>query len=69
MHCRRKTLQRSTYMVKKTLIGTEHERMFFDRWEIKLEGLTHERLHEWMKVLENVDIKVDGIPFHIYSES
>ena len=56
-------------MVKKTLIGTEHERMFFDRWEIKLEGLTHERLHEWMKVLENVDIKVDGIPFHIYSES
>ena len=29
-------------MVKKTLIGTEHERMFFDRWEIKLEGLTHE---------------------------
>ena len=51
------------------LIGTEHERMFFDIWEIKLEGLTHERLHEWMKVLENVDIKVDGIPFHIYSES
>jgi hypothetical protein len=51
------------------LIGTEHERMFFDRWEIKLEGLTHERLYEWMKVLENVDIKVDGIPFHIYSES
>ena len=51
------------------LIGAEHERMFFDRWEIKLEGLTHERLHEWMKVLENVDIKVDGIPFYIYSES
>lgn len=51
------------------LIGTEHESMFFDRWEIKLEGLTHERLHEWMGVLENVDIKVDGIPFHIYSES
>lgn len=51
------------------LIGTEHERMFFDRWEIKLEGLTHERLDEWMKVLVNVDIKVDDIPFHIYSES
>jgi len=51
------------------LIGTEHERMFFDRWEIKLEGLTHKRLHEWMKVLENVDIKVDDIAFHIYSES
>lgn len=51
------------------LIGTEYECTFFDRWEIKLEGLTHERLHEWMKVLENADIKVDGIPFHIYSES
>ena len=51
------------------LISTEHERMFFDRWEIKLEGLTHERLDEWMKVLENIDIKVNGIPFHIYSES
>lgn len=51
------------------LIGTEHEHMFFVRWEIKLEGLTHERLHEWMEVLESVEIKVDGIPFHIYSES
>ena len=51
------------------LISTEHERMFFDRWEIKLEGLTHERLDEWMNVLENIDIKVNGIPFHIYSES
>ncbi|MDV7399336.1 hypothetical protein RZS08_48440, partial [Arthrospira platensis SPKY1] len=44
------------------LIGTEHECMFFDRWEIKLEGLTHKRLDEWMEVLENVDIKVDDIP-------
>lgn len=51
------------------LIGTEYECMLFERWEIKLEGLTHERLYEWMKVLKNVDIKVDGIPFHIYSES
>ncbi len=45
------------------------EMMFFDRWEIRLEGLTHERLHEWMKILNNVDINVDGIPFNIYSES
>lgn len=52
------------------LVGNpEAERMFFDRWEIKIEGLTHKRLNEWMEVLENVDIKVDGIPFHIYSES
>jgi hypothetical protein len=52
-----------------SLIGTENEWMLFDRWEIKLEGLTHERLDKWMITLKNVDIKVDNIPFHIYSES
>lgn len=52
------------------LVGNiEAEKMFFDRWEIKLEGLTHKRLDEWMNVLENADIKVDNVPFHIYSES
>ena len=52
------------------LVGNpDAERMFFDRWEIKLEGLTHERLDEWMEILENVDIKVDDIPFYIYSSS
>lgn len=52
-----------------SLIGTENEWMLFDRWEIKLEGLTHERLDEWMTILKNVDIKVDNLPFYIYSES
>ena len=51
------------------LVGTEHEDMLFDRWEIRLEGLTHERLHEWMVVLKNVDLKSNNIPFLIYSES
>jgi hypothetical protein len=51
------------------LVGTEHEDMLFDRWEIRLEGLTHQRLHEWMVVLENVDLKANNIPFLIYSES
>ena len=52
------------------LIGNpDAEAMFFDRYEIKLEGLTHKRLDEWMFVLENVNISVDNIPFYIYSES
>lgn len=52
------------------LVGNpEAEKMFFDRWEIRLECITHERLDEWMPILKNVDIKVDGIPFRIYSES
>jgi hypothetical protein len=52
------------------LVGNpEAERMFYDRWEIKVEGLTHQRLDEWMMVFKNVEIKVDNIPFFIYSES
>jgi len=52
------------------LVGNpEAEKMFFDRWEIKLEGLTHKRLHEWMKSLENANLLVDDIPLLIYSES
>jgi len=41
----------------------------FDSWQIKIEGLTHKRLHEWMVDLKNVDLKCDNIPFLIYSES
>ena len=52
------------------LIGNpEAERMFFDRWEIRLENLTHERLDDWMKKLKNIEIKADNIPFYIYSSS
>jgi hypothetical protein len=51
------------------LIGTEHEHMLFDRWEIKIEGLTHKKLDDWMTILESSEIKVDDIPFLIYSES
>ena len=45
------------------------ESLVFDRWEIRIEGLTHKRLGQWMGILEHADIKVDGIPFNIYSGS
>jgi len=52
------------------LVGNpEAEKTFFDRWEIKLEGLTHKRLHEWMNSLEKANILVDNIPLSIYSKS
>lgn len=52
------------------LVGNpDAEKMFFDRWEIKIEGLTHKRLGDWMVILESSGIKVDDIPFLIYSES
>lgn len=52
------------------LVGNpEVEKMLYDRWEIRVEGLTHQRLDEWLGILENVEIKVDNIPFCIYSES
>lgn len=52
------------------LVGNpDAEGMFFERWEIKLEGLTHEKLNEWMEIFDIIEIKVDDIPFHIYSES
>lgn len=41
----------------------------YEEWQIKVEGLTHAKLYEWMEVLGSADIKVDGIPFSIYSES
>jgi deoxyribodipyrimidine photolyase len=52
------------------LVGNpDAEKLFFDRWEIKVEGLTHKRLDEWMKILQDVDLKVDDTPFYIYSQS
>ncbi len=47
----------------------EAEVMFFDRWEIRIEGITHKRLDEWMGILENENINVNDIPFYIYSSS
>lgn len=52
------------------LVGNpDAEKLFFDRWEIKVEGLSHKRLNEWMETLGQTSIEVDGILFDIYSES
>lgn len=47
----------------------ETQKLLFDRWEIKVEGLTHKRLDEWIIILDSAEISADSIPFYIYSES
>ena len=51
------------------LVGTEMEWCLFDRWEIRVENLTHERLYQLIEEIKEANISVDGIPFDIYSES
>lgn len=51
------------------LVGTEHAWCLFERWEIKVENLTHKRLDKLVEELNNANLSVDGIPFYIYSES
>lgn len=52
-----------------TLIGTENEWCLFERWEIRVENLTHERRHKLVEELELAKLSLNNIPFHIYSES
>lgn len=51
------------------LVGTEHEWCLFDRWEIRIENLTHERRYELVEELEKADLHDDVIPFEIDSSS
>lgn len=51
------------------LVGTEHEWCLFERWEIKVEHLTHERLHSLVEELEEANLSFNGAKFNIYSES
>lgn len=51
------------------LVGTEHEHMLFDRWEIRFKHLTHKRLNKLVEELNEGDFKIGKVPFIIYSES
>lgn len=55
--------------VVKRAIENYGETFFFKRWEIKVEGLTHKRLHKLLKQLEKSNLSFENKPFHIYSES
>jgi hypothetical protein len=51
------------------LVGTEHEYILFDRWEIRFKHLTHKRLGRLIEELEDADFECGGVPFDFYSES
>jgi predicted secreted protein len=51
------------------LVGTENEWCLFERWEIKVENLTHKRLDKLIGELNNVNLSMDNLPFEFYSES
>lgn len=51
------------------LVGTENEWCLFERWEIRVEGLTHKRKDELIDELNNLNLSINNIPFEIYSES
>lgn len=50
-------------------VGTELECMLFDRWEIKIQHLSHEKRFYLGIALERAKLKCDGMEFRVYSES
>jgi hypothetical protein len=51
------------------LVGTENEWILFDRWEIRVEHLTHERREDLVVELEKAALKYQEVALHIYSNS
>ena len=43
--------------------------MHYQRWEIRIINLTHDRRIKLVDELNEAKISIDGIPFEIYSES
>lgn len=51
------------------LIGTDAEKLFFDRRELRIQNLSHDRRFEWLSKLQDCNLEYDNIPLSIYSES
>ena len=52
------------------LVGNpDAEKMFFDRWEIKVEHMTHKQREVLVEMLNDAELSLNDIPFNIYSES
>jgi hypothetical protein len=51
------------------LVGPEYEDMHYQRWEIRIINLTHDRRIKLVDELNEAKLSIDGIPFEIYSES
>lgn len=51
------------------LVGTEHEKFLYKRWQLGLKHITHETLENLVVSLQNLQLKFNDIPLKIYSES
>jgi hypothetical protein len=52
-----------------TLCDSEYENLHFQRWEIRVENLSHENRYKLVDELNDADLSLNGVPFNIYSES
>lgn len=50
-------------------VGTEHEWILFERWEIRFKNLSHEKREILVEGLRTENLKCNNIPLKIYSES
>jgi len=51
------------------LLGIDYDKIHFTRWEIRFENLTHKQLDNLIKYLDFANLKYNGVPLNIYSES
>ena len=55
--------------LKPELIGTEYEWCLYQRWEVRIEYMTHSQLHKLLEILEKEKLSHRDREFYIYSES
>jgi hypothetical protein len=51
------------------LVGTEHAWCLYKRWQLEMKNITHEALDYLVENLQKQQLKYNGIPLDIYSES
>jgi len=51
------------------LIGTEHEKFLYKRWQLQFKNLTHEVRENLIEELEKKPLSLNGVPIEVYSES
>ena len=52
------------------LVGTDNEWMLFERWEIRVEGITHLQREGLVKILEKTQLEYgENFLLNVYSES
>ena len=51
------------------LVGTEYESTLYQRWEIRIENLTHVQREQLVKTLNQANLTREGNPIYFFSES